>query len=216
MGSPAGSVAIFLLLLLLCLVAGAPVAEAGRERFDFVAQGIQVGESVADATVYTLEGTPRRLSEFWADQPMLLVTASLTCPVARQRSPAVEQLAQRFGDQVSVVMLYTIEAHPKGDPSPYAEGNEWLTPQNQKEGILCRQPRTLEERLQRAKEFQHRLGVSVPVVIDGMDNGAWQTLGSGPNMGLLIRPDGVLAAKHGWFDGKAMLRSIQTLLTDGD
>lgn len=194
-------------------VDGAEAAQGGRrqEEFDFDSQGVQVGQVMPDATVYALDGTPQRLAGLWKDRPVLLVTASLTCPVARQQSPAVQRIADRIDADVAVAMLYTIEAHPSGDPSPYAEGREWLTPQNRREGLLCRQPRTLEERLERAQEFQDRLGISVPIFVDGMENQAWQALGGGPNLAVLIRPSGVVQAKRGWFDQEAMLQAIQAL-----
>jgi hypothetical protein len=132
-----------IIIAVLCVVGNAASAFAGRERFDFDAQGTQIGEPVSDLTVYTHGGEPRHLSEPWANQPVLLITTSLTCPVARQRTPAAEKIASQFRDRLSVVMLYTIEAHPSGDPSPYADGQEWLTSQNEQEGILRRQPRTL-------------------------------------------------------------------------
>jgi hypothetical protein len=45
-----------------------------------------------------------------------------------------------------------------------------------------------------------------------MSNEGWKALGGGPNMGFLIRSDGTVEVKHGWFDGETMDRSIEHYL----
>ena len=182
-----------------------------EQEFNFDAQGIQPGQTLPDLTVYALDGQPRQVAEFWNDRPLVLVSSSLSCPVSRRRLGGVEQLARRFGDQISVLVLYTIEAHPVGSHSPYAP-REWITPQNKKEGILCAQPTTLAQRLDLARQLQSRLQVSVPILVDGMDNRAWNRLGGGPNMGFFVRLDGVVEIKQGGFDGPSMEQAITSFL----
>ena len=198
-----------LLIMVVLLISVRPAggeAPNGRDRFEL--QGVQVGQALADVTVYDLKGTPHHLSELWANRPILLVTASLTCPIARRQLPAFEQIAATFGANVSPIVLYTLEAHPKGDPSPYADGREWVVPENEQEGILCRQPRTLEERLQRARELKALSGLTVPMFVDGMDDSAWRMLGGGPNMAFLIRSGGTVEAKQGWFNGQTLTQNL--------
>src|SRR5262245_45885346 len=59
---------------------------------DFDKGGVVTGQTVPDLEVVTLDGTPTRLSKLWQEKPTLLVTASLTCPRARERQPWVEEL----------------------------------------------------------------------------------------------------------------------------
>ena len=188
---------------------------------DFDKSGVVPGQPVPDLDVVTLDGAPARLSQLWQEKPTLLVTASLTCGRARERQPWVEELAKKYQDRLNVAVLYTIEAHPVIDPSPYAEYSpEYENPArpgeraggNVAKGLDRRQPVDLETRKKLAEEYQGLLRVEVPIVIDPMTNAGWEALGGGPNMGLLIGRDGTVAVKHGWFDGETMDRSIEHYL----
>jgi hypothetical protein len=181
------------------------------------------GQTVPDVDVVTLDGKSTRLSKLWQEKPTLLVTASLTCGRSRERQPWVEELAKKYRDRINVAVLYTLEAHPVIDPSPYAEYSPELeNPEhpgersggNEAEGLERRQPTDLETRQKLAAEFKDLLRVEVPIVLDPMTNDAWKALGGGPNMGFLIRQDGTVAVKHGWFDGVTMDTSIEHFLTE--
>ena len=50
------------------------------------------------------------------------------------------------------------------------------------------------------------------MLVDAMDNQAWQMLGGGPNLALLIDTNGIVVAKQGWLDAEAMRESIAALL----
>src|SRR5262245_54105376 len=108
----------------------------------FEERGVQTGDILSDQSVWTLDGKPTSLLAMQRQRPMLIVTCSLTCDISRDRHPEVERLAQQFGDNLAVLMLYSIEAHPKGDPCPYT-GEEWVTPKTEQDGLLRRQPTTL-------------------------------------------------------------------------
>jgi hypothetical protein len=196
-----------------------------EKRADFEHQGVQVGGQLADLEVRTLDGKSIRFSELRAGKPTLLVSASLTCPVARERQEWVDRIALRFGERLNVAVVYTQEAHPMIDPSPYAYSTPELeNPEhpgerlggNAKLGLARRQPTDLEQRGRLAQEYVELLDVRVPIVLDRMGNEAWSELGSGPNVGVLLRPDGTVAVKHGWFDGETMERSIEYLLAESE
>ena len=61
------------------------------------------------------------MSKLWQEKPTLLVTASLTWVARVNAEPWVEELSKKYRDRINVAVLYTIEAHPVTDPSPYAE-----------------------------------------------------------------------------------------------
>lgn len=203
--------AALLSLALLCASgAGGALAEPIH---DFEAQGVREGERVPDLTVYTVDGTPLRLSQLWADRPLLLLTGSLTCHVSRRQLPRAERIVSRFGDRISIVVLYVIEPHPWDEPSPYlADGREWFPVANWLDGLFRRQPLTLDERADYAEELIEHIGLPLPILVDGMDNRAWRMLGGGANMALLIR-DGGIVEKQGWFEPGAMQRAIENLLS---
>jgi hypothetical protein len=189
---------------------------------DFEKNGVVPGQSVPDLDVVTLDGSPTTLSKLWEEKPTLLVTASLTCGRARERQPWVEEIAKKYAGRLNVAVLYTIEAHPIIDPSPYAEYSpEYENPArpgeraggNIAKGLDRRQPTDLETRQRLAEEYKDLLRVDVPIVVDPMTNAGWEALGGGPNMGFLIGRDGKVEVKHGWFDGETMDRSIEHLLS---
>jgi len=159
------------------------------------------------------DGRRQPLSQLWKERPVILLTGSVTCTVSRARIPDAASLARKYGDQVSVAVLYTLEAHPSGDPSPYRDSREWQLPLNVQEGILRKQPHTLEERDHLADELKERLGLSLPVVLDEMNNRGWTTIGGGPNMAVLVDRNGVVQAKQAWFDAEEMQEEIQDFLS---
>jgi hypothetical protein len=58
------------------------------------------------------------------------------------------------------------------------------------------------------------MNLDLPVYIDGPCNAFWETYYTGPNSAFLVRTDGVLFAKHGWFNQPPanMMNDINLLL----
>jgi hypothetical protein len=184
---------------------------------DFEKDGPKPGEKAPDFQLKTLEGKSVRLSDLWAAKPTLIMTGSYTCPVFRNRIREFEKLAKDFGDQLNCLVVYTVEAHPKGDPSPYrspdlpAGKREWVTRANEEKGVLHAQPETMEERVALAKTAAKDLDIGVPVAVDTMDGSAWKAYGRAPNCAYLIDASGTVAAQHGWFNYPTMRESIAAL-----
>jgi hypothetical protein len=169
----------------------------------FDAAGVQPGQPLPKLALLSLDGTPVDLDAKRAVRPMALVTCSLTCNVARRQQREVAALQQRLGERAFVVMVYTIDAHPKADACPYT-GVEWVPQQNEADDVLVRQPTTLEERLALARRYAETLAKGTTVLVDTMDDAAWIALGRAPNVGLAVGADGVVRARAGWFDAKAI------------
>ena len=171
-----------------------------------------VGKPAPDNPVHTLTAGTTRLSRFWQEKPALIMTGSLTCPVARGDISELEKLRERFGDRINVVMLYTIEAHPETDESPYRPGEEWQVDDNEEQGILCRQPTSLDERIALARRFNHMFQPKSTIVVDRMDNAGWKDMGRMPCMAVLVDEGGIVNTTQTWFDAEAMADYIQTIL----
>ena len=58
------------------------------------------------------------------------------------------------------------------------------------------------------------LGITMPVLIDDMDNPVWSTYGPAPNIAYLIDTDGTIAEKQGWYQPELMDAIIKTYLAD--
>jgi len=56
------------------------------------------------------------------------------------------------------------------------------------------------------------LGITIPVLIDEMDNPVWCTYGPAPNIAYLIGTDGRTAEKQGWYQPELMKAAIETYL----
>ena len=58
------------------------------------------------------------------------------------------------------------------------------------------------------------LGITVPVLIDEMDNPVWCTYGPAPDIAYLIDTDGTIVEKQGWYQPKSMEIAIDYLVGD--
>jgi hypothetical protein len=190
---------------------GRPTMAEANEAF--ASAGVQPGQRLPQLSLVDLDGSPADLAALQRGRPLVLVTCSLTCNVARRQQGAVEDLRRKWADRAAVVMLYTIDAHPSGDACPYT-GDEWVPPANEADRVLIRQPTSLRERLAAAKRYAERWALETPILVDTMDNAAWTALGGTPNAGLCIGADGIVCARTGWFDAAqidaALAKSLGT------
>lgn len=166
----------------------------------FASSGLEVGDVGPSVALRTLDGAVATLPEPGTDRPVLVVTVSLTCPIARSHIADASRIAARFADVIDVRLVYVVEAHPVVDPSPYT-GAEWPSGENTAAGILYRQPMTMGERTALALILRDRFSVTLPMLVDGPENTWWGTYGPAPNQAVLLAPDGTVLVEHGWFNG---------------
>jgi ankyrin repeat protein len=181
-------------------------------KLDFDKKGPQPGDELPDLSLRTMKGEPQRLSDAWKGGPALLVTSSLTCPKSRSRWPELKTLVEKYDGKLNIVIVYVIEAHPVGSICPY-KGIEDITPENERDGILRKQPKTEEDRLELAQEFKRLLRIQAPIYVDNVKDEAWKALGGAPNLALLVNDKGIVVARQGWFEGKATEAAIEKLLS---
>lgn len=183
------------------------MAEAA-ERFDRA--GVQPSERLPSLSLVDLEGQRADLDALRNGKPMVLVTCSLTCNVARRRQSEVAQLRANLGDRALVVMVYTVDAHPAEDASPYT-GTLWVPEANARDAVLVRQPATLAARCELARRYAQDWAQGVPMLVDTIDNASWLALGRAPNLGLVVNRDGVVVARTGWCDSTKLGTAIAEL-----
>ena len=165
-------------------------------------------QPATDFTLKDLDGKSTTLSDLLDDKPVLLVGGSYTCPRFQETQSATQSLANRFSDDIHTVAVYTVEAHPKSDPTPYhgKPKPKRFSDRNQQE--------TYSARAKSAKDWN--LGKNVTVLVDELDrdfaNPFWCTYGTCPSCSWLIRQDGTFEAVHEWHDPKTMRDSIDALL----
>lgn len=174
-------------------------------------QGLQPGDTATNQPMVNLGGEPIALETFWQEQPVLFVSGSYTCPVARRTLSLAAELAEHYQGQIEVVGVYVYEPHPKDDPSPYT-GEEWVTLWNWLPGILHRQPRSMAERLPLADKLNALNESSLPMIVDNMENSYWHMAGQGPNHALLVDQGGEVIVKQGWFHKGNLIEEIDVFL----
>ncbi len=189
-----------------------PTARDFGEWGDFFLQsGTSEGEPLPNFTFSDLDGNEHSIKSL-LKKPLILVTSSLTCPVARSRVPELSALVEGLGDSVRRIIIYTREAHPVVDPAPHADGKEWVTDANRSERILHRQPRDLERRMALARKFADGWAEGFEVLVDGMENTFYNHMGTAPCMGILLGTDGVVLKKYGWLESEALAADAAVLV----
>ena len=114
----------------------------------------------------------------------------------------------KYRSQVYFLIIYTVEAHPVDSASPYS-GKEWtLDASVDEEGYDLYQPASYDERVAQASQMAEELEITVPVLIDEMDNPVWCTYGPSPNSAYLIGTDGTIIEKQGWYQPRQMEAAI--------
>ncbi len=166
----------------------------------FETTGYHVGDTVNDFTIYNLDFEAFSLSEtLKKGKPVLLISSSYTCPVFRGKIPVINEIASLYKNQLEIFVIYTVEAHPDKDISPYF-GTVHTGSKNIDEGILYRQPVVYGDRMKIASDMLNKIKLDVPVYLDGPCNEWWNHFGPAPNNATLIDPDGTVRMKHAWFD----------------
>jgi hypothetical protein len=92
----------------------------------------------------------------------------------------------KYGKEVQFFMVYIKEAHP-------SDGRQ--SGSNVREGIVYVQPKTLEERTKIAAKMCATLKITLPAIVDGVDNKVNTAYSAGPDRLYLIDADGKIAFK---------------------
>lgn len=121
----------------------------------------------------------------------------------------MEELKKRYGDQVEFLAVYVREAHPT---------DGWRMSSNDAAGINIKQPRLLDERDRVAKTCCSALKISMPMVVDDMDDHVGHAYSGMPDRLYLIDRKGRIAYKGGrgpfGFKPSELEQSLILLLLD--
>src|SRR5438128_11759780 len=116
---------------------------------------------------------------------------------------------QRYKDRVSFLAVYVREAHPS---------DGWHMPSNTKAGISIAQPRTFAERAGVAERCCTALEMTMPMVVDTLDDRVGHAYSGMPDRLYVIDRDGRVAYKGGrgpfGFKSGEMEQALVMLLLD--
>ncbi|MBP90978.1 MAG: hypothetical protein CMJ64_30435 [Planctomycetaceae bacterium] len=121
----------------------------------------------------------------------------------------MDKMYARYKNDVEFLGIYIREAHPT---------DGWRLASNDKVGIAIAQPRTIEERLGVAAQCSTALEVSMPLLVDRLDNAVESVYSAFPDRLYLIDKKGRIAFKSGrgpfGFEPRELERSLAILLLE--
>jgi len=121
----------------------------------------------------------------------------------------LEEIHQRYKDRVAFLSIYVREAHPT---------NGWREPGNDKVGISILQPATKTERVAVAKQCCGTLEMTMPLLVDEMNDRVGHAYSGMPDRIYIIDPNGRVVYKGGrgpfGFKPREMEQSLVMWLLD--
>lgn len=181
--------------------------EADPRLAHFAGSSPAPGMPAPELSATDLHGRPVSLDDLLDGRPLVLQLGSASCPVFRYRRFGMESLVEEFGERVRFVVIYTVEAHPVGSPSVYADGEEWDPWINRLAGSRVEAARDFEGRLTEARRVRQDLGLRQEVLIDTFDNATWRAYGGAPSAAFVLDRSGQVIARQKWVRPK-LLRDV--------
>jgi hypothetical protein len=115
---------------------------------------------------------------------------------------------EELGDRADFYVVYIAEAHT-------IDG--WQMDSNEQAGIRIRQHVDMDERLECARLCASRLALTIPVLVDGFDNAAFEAYSAWPERIYVLSTDGTVSYKGGpgpfGFDPAEARGHLLTLVT---
>ncbi len=173
-------------------------ASAGESRGGEKIAGPKVGDAAPALELHKLDGSLVQLSSL-KGRVIVLEFGSYSCPVFREKVPAMEKLKSDLGTRAQFFVVYAREAHPLG---------EWEVDRNKDAGISVEQPKKIEARRELAQQARDKLKITAPILLDGIGNDVAIAYGAGANSAYVIGRDGTIAARQQWCDPSGLRRAI--------
>lgn len=170
-------------------------SEMFKEHMHFGGNVLVPGATLPDVQLYSPEGTAVSLRAVAAQDPILLIAGSISCPMTAASIDSVKRLHDRFGRQVKFVMLNVREAHP---------------------GERIYQPKQFADKLRNARELKSRLQITFDVLSDDVDGTLHRQFGGLPNAAFLFDRNGQLAFRALWVGDEAGLRKALGAVARGE
>ena len=136
------------------------------------------GDDAPDFSLRTYDGSQVITLSKFRGKPVVLVFGSCTCPPFVRSTSTINSLFDEYREDVNFLMIYIREAHPIG-------GRE--VPNNQ---FKVNAPTTLRERCELAEDFNGRIQMRMPIVVDTIDDAVADVYAPWPNRLVVVDADG--------------------------
>lgn len=163
---------------------------------------IEPGLKAPDFKLKKLDGSLMQLSSM-SGRVIVLVFGSYSDPIFRGRAASIQRLHEDLGTRATVFLVYTKEAHPVGG---------WELEKNKEQNIFINQPLNFAGRQTAAKQCREALKLTLPILIDDIDNAWTSAYGGFPNGAVVINRDGTIAASQQWAEPTALRRAIDNAI----
>ncbi len=150
--------------------------------------GPQLNDPAPDFTLTSLDNKVVQLSAVVPERPTVLIFGNFTCGPFRSQSGNIQKLYDRYKDRANFYLVYVREAHPS---------DGWWMQSNQSVGIDLKQPLDNLARRKVAEVCQQHLSVTIPFLVDTIDDKVGSTYSGMPNRLYLIDTQGRVAFKNG-------------------
>lgn len=155
---------------------------------------LAVGSPVPELVLHPLDGgEPVPLRRLHRERPLVLFFGSYSCPPFRRRAGELQRIFDQLEDRAAFFVVYLAEAHPE---------DGWVGKSNVTERVLIRQHTTLAERFGAARRCASELELTIPMVVDGMEDAASRAFSAWPERIYVLGIDGriVYQGGHGPYD----------------
>ena len=119
----------------------------------------------------------------------------------------MEEIYRQYGDRAEFFVVYIQEAHPT---------DGWQVETNIKDGVYFRQHQSFDEREEVATTCSMDLHISIPVLVEEMDNGVDEGYGAAPERLYVIGADGRVTYRGGagphFFDPDEWERAVRAAI----
>ena len=136
------------------------------------------GDDAPDFSLNTYDGSQAITLSNLRGKPIVLVFGSCTCPPFVRSTSMINSLYDEYHKDVHFLMIYIREAHPIG-------GRE--VPNNQ---FTVNAPTTLSERCDLAEDFNDRIQMRMPIVVDTIDDAVADVYAPWPNRLVVVDANG--------------------------
>ena len=144
----------------------------------------RVGAPAPDFTLKRIDGSEVHLASFRGVRPVVLVFASYSCDEFRHHHELFEQVYDMHKERAAFFFVYIREAHP-------IDG--WVSAENERNGISIEDPKNYGQRLALASTACSKLQITVPCLIDGLDNAVGNAYLAWPARVVLVDEAGKIA-----------------------
>jgi len=181
-----------------------------RGEIGSINEGPSLEQPAPDFTLKTLDGKETvHLGDRIGKQPIVLVFGNFTCGPFRNAYALVDEVAGKYKEEVTFLCIYVREAHP-------IDG--WRMSSNDEVEIAIAQPKTFEERLGVANTCHAKLKMSIPLLVDEIDDRVGHAYSGMPSRLYIVDQNGKIAYKSGrgpfGFKAGELEQSLLMLLMD--